>query len=234
MAVVQQWDLSLLATLGGALGDATRFAMFEHVMTSSDPVSASETAAVFGLHRTVARSHLEKLSEAGLVTVGTRRNPRGGRPAKVYSPVNTRLDIQVPPRQYRSLSAMLVRLASKLNGSTVALAEEVGCEWGRQAATSLPGGQFSRDGRLNLGSIVAHLCETGCSPHATVRDDHTLVVETNNCLYLEIARERPAVVCGLCSGLLCGLIGVDPGAHRQTAAIVDGDTACAHEFALPV
>ena len=208
--------------------------MFEHVMTSSDPVSASETAAVFGLHRTVARSHLEKLSEAGLVTVGTRRNPRGGRPAKVYSPVNTRLDIQVPPRQYRSLSAMLVRLASKLNGSTVALAEEVGCEWGRQAATSLPGGQFSRDGRLNLGSIVAHLYETGCSPHATVRDDHTLVVETNNCLYLEIARERPAVVCGLCSGLLCGLIGVDPGAHRQTAAIVDGDTACAHEFALPV
>jgi predicted ArsR family transcriptional regulator len=207
--------------------------MFEHVMTSSDPVSASETAAVFGLHRTVARSHLEKLSEAGLVTIGTRRNPRGGRPAKVYSPVNTRLDIQVPPRQYRSLSAMLVRLASKLNGSTVALAEEVGCEWGRQAATSLPGGQFSRDGRLNLGSIVAHLYETGCSPHATVRDDHTLVVETNNCLYLEIARERPAVVCGLCSGLLCGLIGVDPGAHRQTAAIVDGDTACAHEFALP-
>jgi predicted ArsR family transcriptional regulator len=148
--------------------------------------------------------------------------------------VNTRLDIQVPPRQYRSLSAMLVRLASKLNGGTVALAEEVGCEWGRQAATSLPGGQFLRDGRLNLGSIVAHLRETGCSPHATVRDDHTLVVETNNCLYLEIARERPAVVCGLCSGLLCGLIGVDPGAHRQTAAIVDGDTACAHEFALPV
>ena len=63
MAVVQQWDLSLLATLGGALGDATRFAMFEHVMTSSDPVSAGETAAVFGLHRTVARSHLEKLAE---------------------------------------------------------------------------------------------------------------------------------------------------------------------------
>ena len=208
--------------------------MFEHVMTSSDPVSASETAAVFGLHRTVARSHLEKLAEAGLVTVGTRRNPRGGRPAKVYSPVNTRLDIQVPPRQYRSLSAMLVRLVSKLNGGTVALAEEVGRECGRQAAESLPGGQFLRDGRLNLGSIVAHLRETGCSPHATVRDDHTLVVETNNCLYLEIARERPAVVCGLCSGLLCGLIGVDPGAHRQTAAIVDGDSACAHEFALPV
>ena len=58
MAVVQQWDLSLLATLGGALGDTTRFAMFEHVVTSSDPVSAGETAAVFGLHRTVARSRV--------------------------------------------------------------------------------------------------------------------------------------------------------------------------------
>ena len=208
--------------------------MFEHVMTSSDPVSASETAAVFGLHRTVARSHLEKLAEAGLVTVGTRRNPRGGRPAKVYSPANTRLDIQVPPRQYKSLSAMLVRLASKLNGSTAALAEEVGCECGRQAAAGLPGGRLLRDGRLNLGSIVAHLRETGCSPRATVRDDHTLVVEVNNCLYLEIARERPAVICGLCSGLLRGLIGVDSGAHRQAASIADGDAACVHEFALPV
>ena len=207
--------------------------MFEHVMTSSDPVSASETAEVFGLHRTVARSHLEKLAEAGLVTIGTRRNPCGGRPAKVYSPVNTRLDIQVPPRQYRALSAMLVRLASKLNGSTVDLALEVGCECGRQAAAGLPGGQYARDGQLNLASIVAHLCEAGCSPRATVRDDHTLVAEMNNCLYLEIARERPAVVCGLCSGLLCGLVGVDPREHRQTAAIVDGDAACVHEFALP-
>jgi predicted ArsR family transcriptional regulator len=234
MAVVQQWDLSLLATLGGALGDATRFAMFEHVITSSDPVSASETAAVFGLHRTVARSHLEKLAEAGLVIVGTRRNPRGGRPAKVYSPAPTRLDIQVPPRRYRSLSTMLVRLAAKLNGSSAMLAEEVGCECGRQAATGLPGGQFSRDGRLNLGSIVAYLRETGCSPQATVRDDHTLVVEVSNCLYLEVAREHPAVVCGLSSGLLCGLVGVDPRAHRQTASIIDGDAACVHEFALPV
>lgn len=233
MAVVQQWDLSLLATLGGALGDTTRFAMFEHVVTSPVPLSAGETAAVFGLHRTVARSHLEKLVEAGLVTVGTRRNPLGGRPAKIYSAASTRLEIQVPPRRYRSLSTMLVRLASKLNGSSATLAEEVGRDFGRQAASELPGGQFSRDGRLNLNAVVAYLRATSCSPRAIMRDDHTLAVEVGNCCYLEVAREHPAVVCALCSGLLGGLVGVDGPAHRQTASIVSGDAACEHEFALP-
>jgi predicted ArsR family transcriptional regulator len=233
MAVVQQWDLSLLATLGGALGDTTRFAMFEHVVTSAEPVSAGETAAVFGLHRTVARSHLEKLAEAGLVTIGTRRNPRGGRPAKVYSAASTRLDIQVPPRRYRSLATMLVQLAAKLNGSSVSLAEEVGLDCGRRAATDLPGGQFARDGRLNLDGVVSYLRATACSPQAILRDDHTLAIEVGNCCYLEVARDHPAVVCALCSGFLCGLVGVGGPAHRQTASIVDGDAACEHEFALP-
>ena len=69
MGVVRNWDLSVLGTLGGALGNATRFAVYEHVVSSPAPVSAGEVAKIFGLHRTVARSHLEKLTTAGLVVV---------------------------------------------------------------------------------------------------------------------------------------------------------------------
>jgi predicted ArsR family transcriptional regulator len=233
VGVVQHWDLSRLGTLGGALGDATRFAIYKHVVGSPDPVSASETAAVFGLHRTVARSHLEKLAEAGLLVIGTRRNPRGGRPAKIYAPSSARLDIQLPPRRYQTLSAMLARLAARLDGSSEALAEEVGYQYGCDVAAGLPGGQLSHDGALDLDAIAAHLRDAGCSPRIAVRDDRTVVVEVSNCVYLEVARDHPGVVCNLSSGMLCGLLGVDPEVHRHTASIIDGAPACVHEFAPP-
>ena len=233
MGVVRNWDLSVLGTLGGALGNATRFAVYEHVVRSPAPVSAGEVAKIFGLHRTVARSHLEKLTTAGLVVVGTRRNPRGGRPAKVYAPSSARLDIQLPPRRYEALSAMLVRLAARLDRHAASLAAEVGYEYGREAAAGLAHGRSAGDGGLDLEGIVTYLRDAGCSPRVDVKDDRTVGVEVSNCLYLEVARDHPGFVCDLSTGMLCGLLGVEPGAHRQTASIVDGAPACVHEFALP-
>jgi len=229
---VQNWDLALLGTLGGALGDATRFSIYKHVIVSPQPVSAGEAASVFGLHRTVARSHLEKLAEAGLLKVGSRRNPRGGRPAKVYSPSSDRLEVQLPPRRYENLSSMLIRLAARLNGHTAELAEEVGCECGREAAQTLRGGQRLADGRLNLDAIVALLHERGCSPRVLERRDGALTIEVSNCVYRELAEAHPEVVCGLSIGLFCGLLDIEPSAHRQTASMLAGDDVCVHEFAV--
>ena len=47
-------------------------------------MSARDTAEAFGLHPNVARNHLDVLAEAGLVVTGRRKQPSGGRPAKVY------------------------------------------------------------------------------------------------------------------------------------------------------
>ena len=233
VGVVQHWDLSTLGTLGGALGDATRFAIYKHVVSSPDPVSASETAAVFGLHRTVARSHLEKLAQAGLLVIGTRRNPRGGRPAKVYAPSSARLDIQLPPRRYQALSTMLARLAVRLDGGSEEVAAQVGYEYGRDIAAGLPGAELAHDGVVDLDAIAAYLRDAGCAPRIAARDDGSVVVEVSNCVYLEVARDHPGMVCSLSSGMLCGLLGVDPAQHRRTASLIDGDPACVHEFALP-
>ncbi len=228
MEIVRQWDLSALGTVGAALGDSTRFGIYEHVVGAVEPVSASEVAAVFGLHRTVARSHLEKLAQAGLLTVGTRRNPRGGRPAKVYSPAASRLDIQVPPRRYQGLAGMLARVAGRLDGDPAMVAHEVGYEIGREVAAGL-----SSNGHRagDLGAVIAYLGAAGCSPHVERRADGTVVLAVGNCVYREVAVEHPDLVCGLGSGLLCGLLGADPAGHRMTASLLEGDPACVHEFA---
>jgi predicted ArsR family transcriptional regulator len=228
MNIVRQWDLSTLGALGGALGDATRFAIYKHVVAAPEPVSASDVAAVFGLHRTVARSHLEKLTHADLLVIGTRRNPRGGRPAKVYSPSATRFDIQLPPRRYETLAGALARLATHTDGSSATHAEKLGYELGREAAAGWRG--TGQTGGLEPDDVGAFLRDTGCSPRVTVRDDHTVVIEIGNCVFLEVAREHPELVCALDGGMLCGLLGVEPAAHRQIASAVDGAPACVHEF----
>ena len=230
MDIVRQWDLSRLGAVGGALGDPTRFAVFQHVVGSTEPVSASEVAVVFGLHRTVVRSHLEKLANADLLVIGTRRNPRGGRPAKVYSPSSTRLDIQLPPRRYQTLAGALARVAAGTEGSPASRAQAIGYELGREAAAGLSRSREQDEG-LDLGDAVAYLRDTGCSPRAVVRDDHSVVVEVGNCVFLEVARDHPELVCAFDGGVLCGLLGVEPGDHRQTASFIDGHPVCVHEFA---
>ena len=233
MAIVRQWDLAQLGTLGGALGDATRFAIYKHVVGSPEAVSAAAAAAVFGLHRTVARSHLEKLAQAGLLVIGTRRNPLGGRPSKVYSPSNARVDIQLPPRRYEALAGMLARLVSESGEGSSARAEALGYQYGRAIAADLPAGRAPRERGVDLDAAAAYLRAAGCSARIVVKDEHTLVVEVGNCLYPEVARDHPGVICDLSAGALCGLLGVDPANHRRTRSIIDGDPTCVHEFALP-
>jgi predicted ArsR family transcriptional regulator/TusA-related sulfurtransferase len=67
-----------------ALGVPTRAGIYRRLRTEGSPVTAREVAEMFGLHTNVARNHLDVLTDAGLLVTGQRRQPAGGRPAKVY------------------------------------------------------------------------------------------------------------------------------------------------------
>lgn len=67
-----------------ALGSSTRAGIFSHLKEAEGALTVRDVAAAFDLHPNVARTHLETLADAGLVGVGLRKHPRGGRPAKLY------------------------------------------------------------------------------------------------------------------------------------------------------
>ena len=110
METVYDRDGRYLGKLADVFGDPTRRGIYRHLRGVSEPLTASEVAEVFGLHRTVARAHLEKLAELGLVESGTRRRAGGGRPAKTYVLTGERLEVMLPPRRYERLSRFLLRL----------------------------------------------------------------------------------------------------------------------------
>ena len=72
------------SAVGRALAVPTRAAIYRVLRTDGAPASAREIGARIGIHANVARAHLDVLVDAGLATPGSRHNPTGGRPAKVY------------------------------------------------------------------------------------------------------------------------------------------------------
>ena len=67
-----------------ALGSSTRAGIYRHLQQAAAALTVRDVAAAFELHPNVARTHLETLADAGLVVVGRRKHPAGGRPAKLY------------------------------------------------------------------------------------------------------------------------------------------------------
>ena len=67
-----------------ALGSPTRAGIYTHLQEAEEALTVRDVAETFDLHPNVARTHLETLADAGLVGVGLRKHPGGGRPAKLY------------------------------------------------------------------------------------------------------------------------------------------------------
>jgi predicted ArsR family transcriptional regulator len=224
-----------LGKLADVFGDPTRRGIYRYLRTAEDPLSASEVGAVFGLHRTVARAHLEKLRDLGLVECGTRRRAGGGRPAKTYVLTGERLEIMLPPRRYERLARLLLELvdSSLEPAAAAAKASALGHAYGADVALSLAGAAAEPPVALSPQAVLGWMDEAG---YGVSLDDAAppgvLAVKVSNCVYRELALEYPGIVCRFDCGLVCGMLGVDESAHTQTHALSTGDDFCRHEIRL--
>lgn len=75
-------------SLERALGSETRASIFSHLREVGEERTVRDVAGTFDLHPNVARTHLQMLADAGLVSVGRRKQPGGGRPARIYAAVD--------------------------------------------------------------------------------------------------------------------------------------------------
>jgi predicted ArsR family transcriptional regulator len=223
-----------LGRLADVFGDPTRRGIYRHLRACETPQSASEVADVFGLHRTVARAHLEKLTEMDLVSTATRRRPGGGRPAKIYAVTDARLEIMLPPRRYERLARLLLRLIDETLEPDVAVATAgvLGRAYGEQTAEDFGGSGSEGPARLSPPAVMDWMDLSGYGATLASNGNGETVIEVRNCVYRELSQEFPEVVCAFDRGMLCGMLGVDTEVHTQTHALSSGDTYCRHEFRL--
>src|SRR5262245_20038599 len=101
-----------------ALDDPVRRAVFDFVARSASAVSRDATAEELGLSRRVAAMHLDRLADAGLLSVEYRRlhdrsGPGAGRPSKLYRRAAEEVDVSVPARQYELIGELFVGAAAE-------------------------------------------------------------------------------------------------------------------------
>ena len=171
------------------------------------PVTADEVAEAQGVHRNVARSRLERLVAAGLLTPGYERRtgrtgPGAGRPAKTYA-VAPELDaIQFPDRRYEALLAMLMDALPE-RGRKVRL-REIGAQFADQLA---------RDARLRPAKTLRGGIEAVCKAMRSLGyqasvvevNERAAVIATPTCPLRPLVREHPEAA-ELDRGMWAGLV----------------------------
>jgi predicted ArsR family transcriptional regulator len=190
------------------------------VRGSPGPVTADDAAAALGVHRSVARSRLERLSG--------RTGPGAGRPAKLYSAAPEPDALEFPPRR---LPALVGRLLDEVPAD------------GREEARQRAGEDFGRELAREAGMKPAASLEAGlervCAAvrslgfHAALDrvDGDTAVINTPTCPLRPLVAESPEAAHidrGMWAGLVeRGLRGVRAEAVEcETHSCLEGGETC--------
>ena len=190
-------EISVLAVLE----DPVRRRLYDYVAQQPGGVSRSEAAQAVGIQRTLAAFHLDRLAEAGLVSVTFRRpagrtGPGAGRPAKRYQRSTTEHQVSVPPRDYRRAAELLAEVVD-ITGAEPQLqrsARSRGAAAGRAARREAP---QETEGEL----VVAALTDQGYQPYRDGAD-----IRLRNCPFHVLADRYPPLICGMNLAMLEGLL----------------------------
>ena len=216
-----------------AIGTPELRTMLLYVRRSDAPVNADDAAVALGVHRSVARSRLERLLRAGLLeTTFVRRSgrsgPGAGRPAKLYSAAPEPEALELPPRR---LPALVARLLDEVpaDGRELAL-RRAGHDFGRQLARAagLRPRAAPEDG---LEGVCAAVRSLGFHAALETLEDGTADINTPTCPLRPVVVERPEAAHidrGMWAGLVeRGLRGVRADAvDCETRSCLDGGETC--------
>jgi predicted ArsR family transcriptional regulator len=186
-------DEDVLRRQAHALGDATRFRVFQLVAEAGDTVAVSELASEMRVHHTVVRQHLAVLRDAGLLLESTERAARRGRPRLVYRTSVDAATRWAGPGPYEQLSLMLLRVL--LEGAPP---REVGREAGRAAATRVSARRGTE------AAVVRELARLGFDP-LVLEEADGVVVQLRHCPMASAAESSPEIVCELHHGIVEGM-----------------------------
>ncbi|MDQ2754524.1 MAG: helix-turn-helix domain-containing protein, partial [Actinomycetota bacterium] len=226
-----------VAAVTSAFGDPTRRQIYLYVRDRSNGVTASEVADHFALHSNVARHHLDKLAGGGYLEVFVNRSSGGGagRPSKRYRASGRQTGFEAP-RQGDDLLIMLLGRALALVPPTEAeaMAQQVGEEYGRRLAATLPNPasrrQEGRQPELSAGrapapptvdapyggderqqrfrealhTIAGALTAHGFAAHAEARGGSLALIK-ETCPFFDTAKQHP-VICAVDRGMVRGML----------------------------
>lgn len=202
-----------------ALGEPVRRALYRYVVAQPDPVSRDQAAEGTGVPRHVAKFHLDKLAEEGLLEVEYRRplgrrGPGAGRPTKLYRRSSRELQVSLPERRYELAGRVMAQAIVDAEHDNIPIAaalHQTAKGTGRALGEEARRGAGPRaDQAALLAAARGVLAEHGYEPRADP-GGLTLV----NCPFYALAQDYTELVCGMNLDLIDGVVGGLQGADLQ-------------------
>lgn len=202
-----------------ALGDPTRYRIYEYVRDASEPVTVSALTDHIGLHHNAVRQHLGKLVAAGILVEQSEVRTTRGRPRNLY-----RVDPELDARwrtfdPYRRLSTLLVEVLSEGRQP-----EDVGYRAGRMEPLDGhdAGGADHRGhtGEDEIETLRAVLAKSGFDPRLVTTDSGPEFA-LDRCPFAEAAAVNPGVVCRVHLGIAKGVASQLPSIEVESLLPAD-------------
>ena len=202
-----------------ALGDETRYAMYEELARSTAAMSAQDLADRLGLHPNTVRLHLDRLREAGLVDVEQVHRGTVGRPQHLYFLAAGAPGLGFDPPAHALLAGLLAALAEHV-GADAHDATRTGTTWGLEA------GRRTRT-QSCVRALESELARLGFEPAVETGPgvgEGATRIEFLHCPFRELAEAYPELVCNLHRGLCEGVIeAVGGGSIDEFGTLYDAE-----------
>jgi predicted ArsR family transcriptional regulator len=202
-----------------ALGEPIRRVLYRYVVAQGEPVSRERAAAGVGVALHVAKFHLDKLEEDGLLDVEYRRppgrtGPGAGRPAKLYRRSARQIAVSLPERRYDLAGHILAEAVSAaqraglpVDGLVAEAARAAGRELNAHAGPEVEAEAAP------LEAARQALARNGYEPRA---DDGRLTLA--NCPFHQLAQSHRGLICNVNLELINGLLNGLPVSGRLDPA----------------
>ena len=179
-----------------ALADPRRAELVAALEEAVEALDAGELGRRVGLHANTVRWHLGILEDARIVGSRPEHRKTPGRPRRVWERVHRAEHDH--PGEHRALARALVSLVAG-RPDAAADAEAAGRAWGGRAARRSGSPPTAEGGAV--AELARVLGEHGFEPLVDGLD-----VTMRRCPFADVARESPAVVCGIHRGLVEGML----------------------------
>ena len=203
-------DLDARVSGIASLDDPVRRSLYRYVVAQRSPANRDEAAAAVGVARHVAKFHLEKLVDEGLLETEFgrppgRSGPGAGRPAKLYRRSSREFEVSVPERRYDLAGWLLARAVTIAERDKVAVGQAL-VDSAREAGQTLGEDARARAGARPSAKALDTaasevLTELGYEPRADSGG-----IELANCPFHSLAQDYTELVCGMNLELLTGLL----------------------------
>ncbi|MCA1039141.1 helix-turn-helix domain-containing protein [Bacillus infantis] len=221
------------------LADPTRYHIYQFITKKHKDVTVQEMAENFSIHANVARLHLSKLEDAGLLVSESGKTGKGGRPSRHYKLSDELIQMNFPFRDFQLLARISIESMVDLGDAGKKALKETGRKFGRELLIQELNRQGKKEEDLSFDErffmLKGAAMAAGFFPEFSMNaEKNKIYFQIYNCPFKEVAAKHPAAVCEMHFEYLEGMLGaLFPSAElAETENMMNNCKSCSYYAAV--